>query len=268
MKYYYLITSLPELSLDLEKLPISRSRFEEKLHDALDGRDAELFGLLKLRIDNQNLSGILSHKDTFKGGGTFDGEDLKERIKFQYGLPSYMMEFLTRTAEPSGKLIEDILWGSYLDFCMEQNLFLEKYFTFERNIKNIVSGIYLKKFKNLSVDRIISADDFVTESIKTSNMQDFGLGKEIPCVSSIIEFIENKQYFELERYIDALRFDIIDELNQFNYFTIEQVLGYSIQLEIVERWIRLSEEQGKKYLKQLSEKDVGKTDLYEFEIKH
>ncbi|MFH1378798.1 MAG: DUF2764 family protein [bacterium] len=266
MKYYYLITSLPELNLEDQKPPVTRAEFETKAYDALDGRDKELFDLLKLRIDNQNLTTILSDGSNVKTNGNFDGEDLKERIKYQYGLPRYMLDLLTVQDDKSGKLKEDVLWELYLDYCMKKNTFLKQYFTFDRNIKNIIIKASLRKTNTPFADKIINSDDMVTESIMHSNMQDFGLGRGMPYINRIIEFLEQKQYFEMEQYIDILRFEIIDDINRFNYFNIEHVLGYSLKLEILERWAALNDKKGTQYLWALSGKDLDNKDLYKFEL--
>ena len=107
-------------------------------------------------------------------------------------------------------------------------------------------------------------NDFISDSIRHSNLSDFGLGKELPFAGKIIEFIEVQKYLNLEQYLDYVRFETIDELNRFNYFSIEQVLGYSLKLEILERWAFLTEARGREKLDKLTSKDVGRSDTYQF----
>lgn len=203
MKYYYLITSLPELAINAEKLPVQRDEFEERAFETLSPDDIELFEILKLnRID------CIKQKD--------------------------------------------------------KNIFLKKYFTFEQILRDFITGINMKKLQRAFFDRIVGSDDFITDSIRHSNLPDFGLGKELPFAVKIIEFIEAQKYLDLEQYLDYLRFETIDELNRFNYFSIEQVLGYSLKLEILERWSFLTEGRGKEKLEKLSNKDIGRKDTYQF----
>lgn len=201
MKYYYLITSLPELAFRVEKLPVQRDEFEERAFETLSPDDIELFEILKLN--------------------TIDCIKQKGR-----------------------------------------NIFLKEYFTFEQNLRDFSTGINMRKLQRSYDDKIIGSDDFITDSIRHSNLPDFGLNKELPFAVKIIEFIEARKYLNLEQYLDYLRFETIDELNRFNYFTIEQVLGYSLKLEILERWSFLTEDRGKEKLEKLSNKDVGRKDTY------
>jgi len=49
------------------------------------------------------------------------------------------------------------------------------------------------------------------------------------------------------------RWSYIDSLTFFEYFTIDQVLGYLVKFLIVKRWERLDPETGKEMLKKLVE---------------
>ena len=48
-----------------------------------------------------------------------------------------------------------------------------------------------------------------------------------------------------ERAIDQIRWDYLDELNTFNYFTVEVILAQVIKLRMILRWIRLDEPTGR-----------------------
>ena len=201
MKYYYLIASLPELSLRAEKLPVQRGEFEERVHANCVEDDIALYRIISLPVD--------------------------ERFS-----------------------------------CSVENAFIKDYFAFERNVRNVSTGVNMRKLRRQYAGKIVGGDDFIPDAVRSSNLPDFGLGKELPFAGKIIEFIEAEKYLNLEHYLDLLRFEIIDELNRFNYFTIEQVLGYSLKLEILERWIALTDEKGKEKLSVLSGKDIGKTEHY------
>jgi len=203
MKYYYLITSLPDLVFGMGKPSIEREVFETLVSEALSKEDKDIFDVLK-----SDINGRIDHADT--------------------------------------------------------NIFFQQYFTFERNLRNFLTGINMKKLNRPFAEKISGPDDFVTNAVRFSNLPDFGVSKEIPYAGRIMELLEGRKYVHLEQYIDKLRFDTIDEMNRFNYFTIEYILGYFLQLEILERWRKLTVEQGKEHLAALSEKDVGNTGCYQY----
>lgn len=145
-----------------------------------------------------------------------------------------------------------------------KNKFLDAYFSFERNLRNLLTAVNMRVLNYAHKEKITGPDDYISESIRNSNLPDFGIASEMPYVSKVIELINAKKFFEMEKFFDALRFKTIDELNRFNYFTLERVLGYSLQLKILERWYRLTEEEGSKILKKLTKKDIGKEEYYTY----
>jgi hypothetical protein len=62
---------------------------------------------------------------------------------------------------------------------------------------------------------------------------------------------EETDLMEKEHKIDHLRWTWIDETNFFNYFTIEQVIGYLFKLQMMERWITLNEDSGRQMFKEI-----------------
>lgn len=52
-----------------------------------------------------------------------------------------------------------------------------------------------------------------------------------------------------ERKIDLLKWNWLDEESFFNYFTIERIFVFLLQLEMIERWISLDKEKGKELFK-------------------
>lgn len=253
MRYYYLLTALPELLFEEGKLPINREEFERLTEENLSPDDKELFNLLKFGTDNQNVVNLLEGSNQFLKGGVFSREELEEGIRHREGLPEYLLVFLSRREEKSNRLIEDQLWELYLDCSAKKNYFLKEYFLRERNLRNFISAVNLRKEGRKDSRKLIgSEDEEIYTALTNSNLPDFGLSKELPYAPAVSEFITNDRYLELERYTDRLRFETINELNRFNYFTVEQILGYSLKLEIMERWHNLSEEKGQHRLDELT----------------
>ncbi len=55
---------------------------------------------------------------------------------------------------------------------------------------------------------------------------------------------EDNNWMERELALDAIHWDYIDQLNTFNYFSIEVILAYLIKLILLERWVKLDKSDG------------------------
>lgn len=255
---------LPRLSLDYEKLPINRESFESRVYTDLAAQDIGIYKLLKYRIDNVNLIHVLKLGLKADLSGVFNLEELSQGVRYSQGLPEYMHTFLVRLDSSSKIEPEDILWDEYIKYVSGKNKFLHDYFEFDRNLRNVTNAILLKKYDQAYSEKIVSSDNYVSETIISSNAPDFGLTDDMPFISEIREIIEREDYHGLERFLDILRFDIIDEFNRFSEFSLENVLGYSLQLAICERWQSLSVDEGQKRFDALAKKDIGREHLYSY----
>ncbi|MEG0162525.1 MAG: DUF2764 family protein, partial [Mucinivorans sp.] len=70
--------------------------------------------------------------------------------------------------------------------------------------------------------------------------------------------ISTTDFVEREHKMDALRWDLVDELTEGHYFDIDTVLGYIVCLNILQRWAYLNKEFGRtrfdKIVKSFTEK--------------
>jgi hypothetical protein len=95
------------------------------------------------------------------------------------------------------------------------------------------------------MDEELIREDDITDTLKKSHARDFGLSSEIDYIEKLISILESKNLLDREKNIDLLKWDYLDELITFHYFSIEVVLSYMIKLFIVDRWMKLDEETGK-----------------------
>ena len=57
-------------------------------------------------------------------------------------------------------------------------------------------------------------------------------------ISEITELVER------EKKLDSLRWNWMEEATFFDYFTVERIFAFLLQLEMIERWIALDKEKG------------------------
>jgi hypothetical protein len=125
------------------------------------------------------------------------------------------------------------------------NRFVSNWFAFDLNLKNIVAGFNIRKH-GLKGEKYLIGDNEIVQAVKKSSLRDFGLGNDFEYMEKLISIQENSNLLEREIAMDMLRWEFIDDQNTFNYFTVEVLLGYIIKLQIVERWMKLEPETGKR----------------------
>ncbi|MCF8302056.1 MAG: DUF2764 domain-containing protein [Bacteroidales bacterium] len=256
--YYSLVAGLPELILEQNKLQFSPGEFKEYLHEEIDGKDLELVKVLYLPHDNFNLLNLLQKsEEPFNDMGNYSHDLLEEEKKEPSQLPQYMQKFiinyLNETTLDENMSWENQLTGLFYDYITSlKNDFLDKWFEFERNVKNVMAGLMARKYDHPLEGELIG-HEAITESIRKSHARDFGLANDFPEVEKLLHIFDKENLLEREKDIDQLKWQYIDELNTFNYFTIEVILGYVIKLNMVNRWMQLDEETGREMFNKLLE---------------
>ena len=79
--YYYLVASLPELTLEDSKLSYTVADFKSEFYPYLSSEDQRLIDLFYLKFDNENLLKLLRDKDaTIDTRGNYSLDQLNEAI--------------------------------------------------------------------------------------------------------------------------------------------------------------------------------------------
>lgn len=255
-KYYYLVAGLPELTLEDSKLSYTVADFKTELYPALSEDDKKLIDLFYLKFDNANVLKLLKDKDAaIDPRGNYSAEELVEYIsQLKDGdeisdsvLPSYLSMFISEyfsLPAEDGFLYEDRLAALYYAYAMKcKNQFVSSWFGFNLTINNILVALMARKFK-MDIAPLIVGDTEVCEALRTSNARDFGLGTEVDYLEQLVKISETEELVDREKKLDQLRWDWMEEATFFDYFTVERLFVFLLQLEMIERWISLDKEKG------------------------
>lgn len=257
--YYYLVAGLQDISLDANKLSIGLNEFVELLRTELHPEDYRMLELLFLPNDHKNLLNILEKKDhPLISPSVYQKETLEENIKEPVSLLPYLITFIQAYKEKTPVYAnlspENELTTLFYQLALSYpNEFLRKWFEFDMNIKNVLVAISSRKY-HLPYEHQVIGNTEVSDAIRKSNARDFGLGNEYPYVEDVVNIHKIEDIHEREWNLDLLRWKYLDEVTFFEYFTAEKVLAYVIKLRMVERWLSLDKEMGRKmFLKLLDE---------------
>jgi hypothetical protein len=173
-------------------------------------------------------------------------QGIREPLFQEEYLNQFIQAFAAETPIHTGMSWEDQLTSLYYHYMTRQsgNIFLSNYYEFDQNIRNIITALNIRKYKLKEKNRFIG-DNIVSEALTQSTLKDFGLTGEFPLIESLLHIFEEDDLIKRERAIDQIRWDYLDELNTFNYFTVEVILAQVIKLRMILRWIRLDEPTGR-----------------------
>lgn len=266
-QYYYLVTGLPELSLDDNKLNYTVGDFKTEFYPQLSKEDQALVDLYYLKYDNANLLKLLKDREAVidpRGNYTadqfvavFNQFDEEGVITSPGSLPSYIIKFIQtyltqqETGVSSDVLLEDCLAGLYYEYAMRcTNDFVSSWFEFNLNTNNVLVALAARKYK-LPIASFIVGDTEICQALKTSNARDFGLTTELDYFDQLLKISETDDLVDREKRLDQLRWKWMEDKTFFDYFSIERLYVFLLQLEIIERWISLDKEKGNQMFREI-----------------
>ena len=254
--YYFLVAGLPDVTMDHGKLQFGTTELREELKAGLVQNDFNYFQLLFLPNDNANLLSLLQKDQRpMLPGGVYAPDFLAEEIKEPQQVKPYIKRFIESfTGEtrlypnltPENELTT--LW--YEEMLATDHEFLRDWFTFDLNLKNILLVISARK-NDLPFENQVIGNNQVAEIIRKSNARDLGLSAEWPWIEKVVQIMETNDILAREKAIDLLRWSYLDELNTFNYFSVEVLMAYYLKLGIIERWLRLDQATGEEMFRRL-----------------
>ena len=254
--YYCLVAGLPDIAFDGSKSAYTVERFKEDIYPELSAQDAVCVDLFFLERDNVNILNILRNGDDadIKLYGCYSRERLEEIISSAKngdtpikGVPSYIYRFFEYYVANEGNtnvIWEDVISAFYYDYATKcSNGFIAEWFTFNRNVNNILVAFAARKYKMNIADAVIG-DGEVADALRTSGARDFGLSGALDYFESIQRLNDNDRLQERERQLDDIRWKWLEDNSVFNYFTVERLFVFLLKLSIVERWAKLDADKG------------------------
>lgn len=122
----------------------------------------------------------------------------------------------------------------------DSNRFLKEYYTFDLNVRNGKA-----RFLNKAFERPLDQDTIKLET---------GEFAESPRLE---EALNAPDLLSRERGLDSLMWDKILEINTFDYFDLEAILGFIARLHIIGRWFALDEKTGREMFRRLVDEVRG-----------
>lgn len=260
-QYYYLVSSLYDLIFDGGKRVVSIKDFLEFCESQLDEND--YLNLKKLFIFNdiKNVINYNKNGDKYLSPSFYSEDEFSECLKDNDEFLPFINEFLynkksNKRLFPNFDEIDELTLLFYSDQDFISSKFIRDYFIFELNLRNITTAFMLRKSNLSFTNKIIPLGDCY-ENLMKNNTSDFGLLSEFSFIEKLISAYDKNDPLETEKIIENIRWDYLDQNTESDYFTANAVFAYTVKLLSVERWFKLSKENGENLLNRLIEQIKG-----------
>ena len=268
--YYCLVAGMHDVAFDGSKVTYTVERFKEDIYPELSAADAACVALFFLERDNANILNILRNGEdaNILQYGCYTREELDEIILSAKngdtpikGIPSYIyrfVEYYVSNDNNANVIWEDVLSAYYYDYATKcSNGFVAGWFTFNRNVNNILVAFSARKYK-MNIAEAVIGDGEIAEALRTSGARDFGLTGALDYFESVQRLSENSRLLERERLLDDIRWKWLEDNSVFNYFSVERLFVFLVKLSIIERWAKLDADKGmQRYNEMIAELKSG-----------
>ena len=264
--YYYLISGLPGVKLSDSKAKYDINEITQNILSNLSDKDIKLFNYFIYQNDNKNLvnvialsKGLFSPYFVHLEPSIFSKEEIQKYANLS-NLPNYMVKFLEDNKNTEWENIRHIENGLlslyYEEMIQTGNAFIREYALFMRNLKNILAALNGKAlgFSGDEISKELIGDYPLISALTKSSAADFGLGREIPYINSIIDTFNSSDKadpYNLENVECSLVNGFLDRLTSIKSFTTDNLFAYYINLTYAVSINGRNEEEGKKYLQTL-----------------
>lgn len=252
-KYYFVTTLLAPLKIGLKPEIDSRElAFFLKMN--LDPESFEKVSVLRRLVDIENIRHLLN-QEPIETGGNFETKELEENLLNQEGLPAYIFKFFEKyeTTELQLKNFPELLRAYFSNEIEASEGFVHTYLTFERNWRLVCTILRARDLKR-NLETLLANEDPSNPLIEDA-LQQKDNATYLPPNSFYplkLLFRANQQSpMDLNRAISQWRFDAIEEMGGWHTFDIDRILSYIVQLEIVEKWLKLDTQKGFKFIEKV-----------------
>lgn len=276
-KYYYLVSSLTEMTLESDHKGFDAVALRNDIANELSPRDKEYVKMLYTFYDVENVINAMKGKSAHNVLGNLSREEIEEELKNPEKLPRPIgniirayMNILSENEDEdededkridTSRPVEKVLWEAFYAECAKSgNDFIRNWFEFDKTLRNIYTA-YTARANALPIAEQLVGNDEVTRTLSSSSAADFGLRNEIQYIDDVISLLDMKNILEKENRIDLIRWNKAEELTTFDYFEVDVILAYLVKVNIIHRWVALSPQYGREMFDMLISELINKERL-------
>ncbi len=276
MQYHYLVAGLDPYAFEAagDGKRVETPELRDYIRGELSAPDRRTVQLLYTYYDIENIVGYIRHTNLpFNLLGNLtpaqvvhlveDGAPENEEVKLPADFPAEITALVDRYKgrnpaeaddfEPlPDEALEAALYGAFYLRCSRTKCpFLKAWSQIDRTIRNITAASKARAMKLDASGMIVEPEGEIREQLLESQSADFGFKDRFEWTEPLLAVLDTKDFVERERGMDRLRWQIADTLTEHEYFSVDWILKYLVQLNILYRWAALDKEQGRRSFGQM-----------------
>lgn len=264
--YYCLVAGLREYSLESDTKGFDAPALIAEIKEELSGRDRKTAELLYTYYDIENIVALRAGRERLSALGNLSRGELEQELASPSRLPAPLGRVIA-AFDAAGKeggdadggegvdmeqSLERNLFAAYYDACARSSSrFMRRWSAFDRTLRNI-SAAFAARRRGIPVAEVIVGTGDIESALVRSSAADFGIKGDVAYVDQVMLAVSDEgDLLEKEHRIDAIRWDMADELTLTDYFDLDFILGYLVKVNIIHRWAALDAQRGREMLRRL-----------------
>lgn len=228
MGYECLLTGLPELHAGAEA-PMTTESLVLLLQETLADKDLRQLDLLRMTNEDELFRSRLEEYDDSIIDCPAWWDEVRDVLSEQ--------DLLTQLRYEHGQ--------------KEGNRFVRAWFAYNQDLNNVLAATICRKH-GFDVRRTIVGQNEVAQILRRNlSQKDFGLSGVMDNLQEVMTLVEIDNLMEREKRMDAIRFMWLEDQTRFIDFSIENVLTYYLQNEMLNRWELLTIEKGEQIFRDI-----------------
>ncbi|MCG8451787.1 MAG: DUF2764 domain-containing protein [Spirochaetales bacterium] len=256
-QYYYLVSSLPELSQVDSFSQHPYPLFHQLAQEELSVPDYRALRSMFLLHDVSNLAQFIVGKKQnnqieFQTPSLYEIHDFMNGDELIPVFEDILWEYQEHPDSPSFLHPQEFILQRLMEALVQgevkpQDDFVQQHLIWEMRERNLALALSRRQAGLPYHDDIVVFDDF-SQKIATDPSSDFGLGGDLEHCSMMLDTFVQNQPFSGEKILTDLRWLRLSETLDVQPFHRNAVLSYAVKIADVERWLFLSPQEGKQRL--------------------
>jgi len=255
VQYYYLLSSLYDISLEAEKVGNTLEEVWNLCAEEMTEKDFE--GLRSLFLFNDIANAVNYGKPDFvyQYPAYYTQEEFEENMKDSDSFLPFLAEYWF-AYHSERRIYPDLLPEEELTVLLYEHLddfsdvFVREYYEREAHLRNIKAGLVARRYHRPMERSMLPVGEF-SDLMRRSSSPDFGVGGEFEFIEKAAQMYESGRLLEMELLFDEVRWKWLEERVMLEPFSAHEVYSYVLRLAMVTRWLSLVTEEGKKKLQSL-----------------
>ena len=240
-RYYSFVSGLPDLDFNAEASVMSPGEFLATLEEVISAEEMGYARALSFAHYHLKIAAFVSGKpvegDLLPG---FAGESFHSASENFHELPPYLQRLVTWKENHRGEAPEVMVTHKlqqYYYACLRAtgNMFLTEWAELQLNFLNFLAAYRSQQLPEEKRQQLIKGNAYHHLLVEYPLSQKI-IHTEFWAAEKLEHLLSKSNYLEREQEIDRLRWNAIDEINRFEYFTVNVILGYFQKLLLISRW--------------------------------